>query len=702
MPERWERELRKLRGVEVDEPTVRERVGRGPSADLRPPRRDRLVAGLVAFAVFGAAGAFAWRALSPSGTSDSVFGPGSWPVATVSLGSGPDGKSATLSVGGSNQAGVFGAATSPDEPYPYAWVNPTLPTLAQPLPMPMGSELELEGDVTIKELLYGDAEQLDAGKGPDSGPIWADQPDFSEPYFLPWDENPERTYLKFFGTWADGSVLDVYFEVVFVAPDADLSDTVADIVVTPEPMGAAFVYGGQRSPMGIEGGTYGNTSIIGEFAGFDERSIVAKVPAGTPLEISGEHLVEASVRAGNLPFGEEGRALAGAVPPDPGRYVLTMEVTWDGGSATFLHQIEVVEARTAAEPSPSPAPVGEDTVVIDILRSSGGTGDPEAIARLGAQEVWMCPDNWTVVNPDGTEQSMIFDCGQTDVFRAPVGTPIEVTGDFATLNVSTRLSGEGAVGAPTDRVADLDAGTVVTYAYQVTWDDGSEASFWLLVTIGGENTQPSGEQGSVVRLFGLGERSYRQPTATFTFDGRTVTACTESWEWTTGDGQSQGGEAFCSGGPAINVPPGTSIAIEAATATRVTTTRTTTQFFPGDVGLGVTAGWLDGSATFKFSVRVVDPSPGPQTIALDCPSEDRIEFATPDGPRILPGGSAYIRGNMDGFRQTDVIEQMTREPGGTTEWDGVWQVVREGSVIAVVEFGALTGAACRGSGIGGV
>jgi hypothetical protein len=57
---------------------------------------------------------------------------------------------------------------------------------------------------------------------------------------------------------------------------------------------------------------------------------------------------------------------------------------------------------------------------------------------------------------------------------------------------------------------------------------------------------------------------------------------------------------------------------------------------------------------------------------------------------------------MDGFQQTDVIEQMTREPGGTTEWDGVWQVVREGSVIAVVEFGALSGVACRGSGIGGV
>jgi hypothetical protein len=57
---------------------------------------------------------------------------------------------------------------------------------------------------------------------------------------------------------------------------------------------------------------------------------------------------------------------------------------------------------------------------------------------------------------------------------------------------------------------------------------------------------------------------------------------------------------------------------------------------------------------------------------------------------------------MGGFLQTDVIEQMTRDPGGSTEWDGVWQVVRAGSVIAAVDFSSLGGVACRGSGVGGV
>ncbi len=712
MPERWERELRKLRGVDVDEPAVRERVQRGPTPDRPSFRRDRLVAGIVAFAVFGAAGAFAWQALSPSGIQEPVFGPGSWPVATVSLGSGPEGKSATLSVEGSTQSGVFGAATSPDERYPYSWVNPTLPTLAQPLRMPMGSELELQGDVTIKELLFGDAQQLDEGAGPDSGPIWADQPDFSEPYFLPWNEVSERTYLKFFGTWADGSVLDVYFEIVFVAPDADLSDTRADIVVTPDPMGAVFVYGGQRSPMGITGGTYGNMSVVGEPAGYEKRSIVARVPAGTPLRVSGDRLVDASVRAGNLPFGEGGRPLAGAVPAEPGRYVLTLEVTWDGGSATFLHQIEVVAASAPPEPSLSPAAVGEGAVVVDILRSSEETGDPEATARLGDQEVWMCPDGWIVVNPDGTQENRIFDCGQTEVFQAPVGTPIEVTGDFETVNVTTRMEGDRVPGS-SDVVPSLEAGSILTLSYEVTWTDGSEASFWLQLTVQGGDGATLDPEEIVVRIEGLGrsEATRRWPVMTVSFRGETYRGCTEGFEWTTADGSridevaGRSGSVLpqCSYDPLFVVPPRTPIVVLAESGTEVFVTRTTTPLYTGVDGVGVSVSWPDGDADFLayFDVRYDDPVP--RNILLDCPPSDRVQFTTPDGPRILPGGSAYITGNLPGFIRGDVVEQMTREadsgPGG---WEGIWQVTRDSAVIATVDFGDLSGLACRGSGIGGV
>ena len=90
----------------------------------------------------------------------------------------------------------------------------------------------------------------------------------------------------------------------------------------------------------------------------------------------------------------------------------------------------------------------------------------------------------------------------------------------------------------------------------------------------------------------------------------------------------------------------------------------------------------------------------PTEIELDCAEADRIPFAPPKGARILPGGSAYIRGNILGVLPHDVVEQMTREPNGETEWDGVWQIVRDGSVVAAIDFPSLGGVACRGSGIG--
>jgi hypothetical protein len=711
MPERWEWELQKLRGVEAREPIVRQRVERGPSGHRPPARRDRLAAGIVAATVFLAAGGFAWRALAPGG-GEIPFASGSWSVATVSFTTSAAGERlATLDVGGSEQEGLFGAATSPNEHYPYSWLPPhRLDDLPRPLEVPMGSELALDGDVAIKELLYGDAEQLDEGAGPDSGPIWADQPDFSDPYFLPWDEEPERTYLKFFGTWADGQVLDVYFEVVFVAPDVDLTDPGAEIVVTPEPMGAAFLYGGQRAPVGVAGGTYGNTSITSDLAGFDEGAIVAKVPAGTTLEIGGEHLVDASIRAGSLPFGEGGTPLDGRIPSEAGRYVLTMEVTWDGGSAGFLHQIEVVPAPegepvTGNEPSPPPSSAG--SVVIDIRRTSEETGDPEAIARFGSREQWMCPDGWSVINPDGTTDEILFDCGQKDVFSAPVGMPIEVTGDFATVNATTRVSGDRVPGS-SDEVPALDAGSILTLGYEVTWDDGSHASFWLLLTVKGDGAPGNPDTEIVVRIYGLGERSTDIPSITMTYLGETKRGCTEAFRWTLADGTKldeasgrKGSIPLCSYDPLFRVPPGTPITLEVLTATEVFATRTMTPFYPEPDGFGASVRWPNGSGDFTVSFEVVG-EPGTRRIVLGCPAEDRVPFSTPDGPRILPGGSAYIRGNMAGSLQTDVIEQMTREPGGTSEWEGVWQVVREGSVIAAVEFDSLRGVACRGSGIGGV
>ena len=60
MPERWERELRKLGDVELNERLIRERASRGQSSD-RKPRRNALVAGIVAGAVAVAGIAALWQ-----------------------------------------------------------------------------------------------------------------------------------------------------------------------------------------------------------------------------------------------------------------------------------------------------------------------------------------------------------------------------------------------------------------------------------------------------------------------------------------------------------------------------------------------------------------------------------------------------------------------------------------------------------------
>jgi hypothetical protein len=62
MPERWESEIKKLRSVEPSEGTW-QRAQMPPKGDGMPPGRERLAAGVVAFAVFLAVAGFAWIAV---------------------------------------------------------------------------------------------------------------------------------------------------------------------------------------------------------------------------------------------------------------------------------------------------------------------------------------------------------------------------------------------------------------------------------------------------------------------------------------------------------------------------------------------------------------------------------------------------------------------------------------------------------------
>ena len=104
-----------------------------------------------------------------------------------------------------------------------------------------------------------------------------------------------------------------------------------------------------------------------------------------------------------------------------------------------------------------------------------------------------------------------------------------------------------------------------------------------------------------------------------------------------------------------------------------------------------------GSSVRLQVATEVTPLPDRATDALDCDASHREAFGGPDA-RILPGGSAYIVGNLPGIERSDEVVQVTFEDD---PWMGLWHVSRDGSVVAVVDFGSLDGEACQGSGVAG-
>ena len=93
----------------------------------------------------------------------------------------------------------------------------------------------------------------------------------------------------------------------------------------------------------------------------------------------------------------------------------------------------------------------------------------------------------------------------------------------------------------------------------------------------------------------------------------------------------------------------------------------------------------------------VEPLPPGAARKLDCDPAEHEPFGGPR-LRILPGGSAYITGNLPGISLDDKVARVNFPSEARHE---LWHVVRNGSVVAVVDFDSLDGEACEGSGVGG-
>ena len=504
MTERWERELAKLRSVEPDDDVVRRRVASSQRMDGVPPRRgSRLAAGVVAGLVAVAAIALVWSILPRA--SERVGGSTTLPVLTVSfhdseiVPEGPDARRRSVDTIVAYGDAVEESSTttvSLDTHIDWASADDLQPFVPGPT---VGSSIDFRADGDDPRVLIG---------RPDDWP--------NVDAFTPVDQLPDvpGEYVLLCTARYPEGFARLALRVDIVEP------SVLQLVLdagAPKPTAAAYVDGRSTGAL-LSSYSYseGDFGLVGvprkpEFG----ADAWLPVPIGSPIVLADQ---PTSAKAGLFPDYEAfdpkeplpfdlrfGDALVGV---EPGKWLLAVEATWVHPSpgtgdalsserALFFFPIEAVtEAETIEDPlspSPSPPPTSEGSVTIDIRRSGEETSASRAFARFGGQEVRMCPDAWTLVNPDGTTESGTFDCQQEGTLTAPPATPIVVAGDFASVEATAWGAASGDRTRYVDEVPPMEPGSVAYYRWAVTWEDGSSASFRLELTIAGEaeTTEPT-------------------------------------------------------------------------------------------------------------------------------------------------------------------------------------------------------------------
>jgi hypothetical protein len=714
MPKHWERELRRLNDVPAPTERILARSDRptGPqSRSPMPSTRQRVVAGVVAFGVFIAAAAFGWQAFTGGRSPAQPAITDDWPVATVTLSSVDSAKSAVLSIGGRSQEGVFGSSTSPDEEYPYRWSNPPID---RAIAVPIGAELRLEGDVQIEEILFGDAAELDAGRGPDSGPISSEQPTFEEPYF-PVQDQPRREYWKLFGTWADGSVLDVYFEVRWVEPRVDLSDTSVDIVVAPETLDADLLYGGQRRGTMGEG-SYGDMNVTTDRGGYDADTLYFPVAAGSTINVVGEDLESWTARVARRQ-GPEQSGPIDQLPDTLGPTMLRLSVVWGNGTGSFRFPIEIAEPQATADDVTEVAPVPILGWVpprsFEGETLDGRTLDPRDYRRGAtiavAWATWCEPcrgtltevQEWTDVSRLGPRAVGIVERSDADRARRMVR---ELELAFPTVIAGADLDGWGIEAVPSVWVMASDGTVVAHRAGSVDRDWLADAVYEATFSETSPETAPGGVR---IRL------SEGLHGATLEYEGvEQVGITSESFVVVDMyDGHPLPDVSVDDFPYLIQVPPRTAFQVSLPADLEGYTWSPQRpvdseggQVIPGRLGPQVfflRIGMKDDTEyDVAFGLDVVE-TPSEYGLTLDdvlgCWPQVAFHFSARGVKRSA--GASYITANLEGVGPGDRIVPMD---GGAGESWGPWLIVRDGVTTAWVDYRSLSGVACEGSGIGGV
>jgi hypothetical protein len=773
MTERWQRELSKLRSAELPD-EVWDRAQRGPTGDGLPPRRERIVAGVVAAVVFLAAGSFAWQTLRETGPS-----PG---------GARSDQAALALEVVDSPGAGGFpqitlayGGVETRGTPMSYTWGNSIVDTIALDLahrpffPIPQGTVVSVSGSAPSAEVWLADRTSL---KRMHDLSIVDGRTRL--------DADPGRYALGVTGSWSEGKVT-FYFPLDLTAPGA-------------QPPTASLRFGSDgATALTIDGATVAATPTEAELKhGTVSVRVVSapsapiEVPTGTQIWVAGDRPRWLSMAW----WTSQGDSIEQTVPVSspaievlgPGMYQLLVGFREQGsGAVGSSFSIRVVDLGLQPTPPPSRAE----------LRVIGHGGPPVADLSFGGS---------SITGERGTycwDQAGVGSCADAAPFGPParsidlpLGTSIAIAGDVGKVQVTlTRLDpGTPFSSRETLRPGDLFSlphrrGALGAYALDVfgTWPEG-DADFQFGIHLVAPDAAPAvtptptptaaADVGRVVcrssgaevltptvaaqrdgvrisfeNLSSARQYELRGPsdplgsgqggrlegsttTRTMTLEpGRWTVACVDPrqqgpvavpsatftvidpagywvpWNPTCGNGEVNGRIAVIGGLAELD---------PAAAATA---------FAPYLRGLGSQDGILKPgyvSTSFKVPTYVVvrdgvvvarlvvirslqltmcrgshlDVARTPEE-ALACLSQDRVPVAPTGNMLDQPGGAAFITVNIPGILQSDAVVQVTAEPAGQTVWSGAWDVVRDGSVLAVFDFDSLHGTACAGSGIGG-
>lgn len=368
----WKDRLRALDELAPDD-VVYQRAQEGPRhepPDIGPSRAKRLTAGVVAFALFAAAGAFVWQAFRPSeGRTVAGQDDRSWPDLVLLVSEGDGSVDAQLSFGNMIQGlpiGFEGEKTSVGSPWFWTAV-------------PVGTQLKIEtqGDVSVS--VETGAQLMDFGGS-------------GQPY--PDDELPQiqGTFAMFFlieAAGRQGGAGSVIQLLDMESASASIMTLLGDRVDGSDPS-ALWAFEGELA-MGAS-----------EQAPVSDLAREISVPAGSIIWLAGDaDRLRLRMPAADWLWTEpadEDRQRAAVLPSEPGTYDLEVSGIWGQQTVDFSFQVElrplpvepvdptVTPDETDSTPvgSPSAGESGEEAS--DVLRVVCDTDSIEVLTPVVAAQ----------------------------------------------------------------------------------------------------------------------------------------------------------------------------------------------------------------------------------------------------------------------------------------------------------------------------